>query len=62
MSESIIANVGDFVVRRSINDVIGFAMGKGYEARRDKDERMAHYYWQIADHWKRVKTGDAAAF
>jgi len=49
------ANVGDFFVRGTVDKIISFVEGKGYECRTNKDERMMHYYFQIADHWKAVK-------
>lgn len=49
------ANMGGFTIRKHIDEVIKMAEGKGYEADRVKDTRMKHHYWQIAEHWKRVK-------
>lgn len=49
------ANVGEFFIRGPLEKIIAFAEGKGYESERIKDHRMAHYYWQIADHWKKLK-------
>jgi len=49
------ANIGEHQYRGTKDKIISFAEAKGYEADRDKDYRMAHYYWQIADHWKRVR-------
>lgn len=51
------ANVGEFHVRSTIDKIISFAETKGDEAGRQKDYRMYHYYWQIAEHWKRFKRG-----
>lgn len=47
------ANVGEFTIRGTLEKIIKFAEAKGYEADREKDYRMMHFYWQIADHWKR---------
>lgn len=49
------ANVGDYIIRGSVEKIVSFAESKGYEADRMKDVSQAHYYWQIADHWRRVE-------
>lgn len=53
------ANIGEFHLRnKTIREIIGLSEGKGYEAERDKDYRMAHFYFQHADHWKRSQNHD----
>lgn len=49
------ANVGEFLVRNTADKIVSFCEAKGYEAQRNKDERMMHYYWQIGEHWKHVQ-------
>lgn len=52
------ANVGEFLIRKTIPEVIKFCEAKGYESEREKDYRMRDYYWQIGEHWKRWKQPD----
>ena len=48
-----IANIGEFIVRNTRENIVKFAEAKGYEAQRQKDQRMADFYWQHAEHWKK---------
>lgn len=41
-------------VRATAEKLIQLLEAKAYEARREKDERLAHYFWQHAEHYKRI--------
>lgn len=53
------AKVGDLVVHGGYDKIITFCEGKGYEMERAKDFRARDFYWQHAEHWKRLKNGSA---
>jgi hypothetical protein len=47
------ANVAELTIRGSIGDIIRKLEGFGYQAEREKNNDLAHVYFQAADHYKR---------
>jgi hypothetical protein len=39
----------------TVDKIIKFLEGKGYEAQREEDYSAMHEAWQAADHWKRMR-------
>lgn len=49
------ANIGEHKIKKTRSEIVKFCEAKGYEAEREKDYRLMHFYWQHAEHWKRME-------
>lgn len=50
--------IADILLRGTAVQLVAKCEALGYDARRDKDEVLAHRFFQTADHYKRIENND----
>lgn len=52
------AKVGDTKIKGSAEQIAAKCEALGYAARREKDEVLAHSFWQTAEYYRKVAAGE----